>query len=475
MTVTTCEETTEANPPSDRRPNVIVFFTDQQRWDTLGVAGNPVGLTPNLDHMAERGCMFEVACATNPVCAPSRSAILTGRYPTDTGVYRNGIPLSRDVPTMARGFQDAGYCTGYIGKWHLSDENPVPAEERADFDFWLASNLLEFTSDAYRTILYDNDGDPVELPGYRADAITDAAIRFVADNVGRPFFLFVSLLEPHHQNELDNYQAPEVYRDRFSGAWLPPDLQQLTGTAPQHIGGYYGQVKRLDECMGRIRDALLSLELTASTIVAYTSDHGSHFKTRNDEYKRSCHDSSIRVPLVIEGPGLPGGRRISQPVSTVDLAPTLLEAAGVAVPPQTQGRSLVRFLSGTPEDQAILVQVSETETGRAIRTRQWKYHVIAPQNEGTESANCYREQSLYDLSADPYELDNLIDSAAHGAVIEELRKQLTERIHSIERCDVAIVPFGGKRRGQRAPETVVRSTALRGSRFGHQQSGRIRE
>jgi len=458
--------------PSEARPNVIVFFTDQQRWDTLGVAGNPEGLTPNLDAMASRGCMFEVACATNPVCAPSRSAILTGRYPTDTGVYQNGIPLPADVPTMAKSFKEAGYLTGYIGKWHLSESNRVPAADREDFDVWLGSNLLEFTSDAYRTVLYDNDGVPVELPGYRADAITDAVIRFIADAGDRPFFLFVSQIEPHHQNEHDDYPAPEVYRNQFQGAWLPPDLAQLKGTARQHIAGYYGQVKRLDECMGRIRDTLLSLEIEHNTVVAYTSDHGSHFKTRNNEYKRSCHDSSIRVPLLIEGPGLPSGQRISQPVSTVDLAPTLMDVSQLPIPPETQGSSLLSRLSGDSPEAAVLIQVSETETGRAIRTRRWKYHVVAPQYEGKRDSGDYCEDALYDLAIDPYELDNLIESEAHDTVIEGLRAQLIERIQAIERCDVVVTPATRHDSGQRLPETVVRTERLRGARFGHQPSGR---
>jgi arylsulfatase A-like enzyme len=451
---------------ADRRPNVIVFFTDQQRWDTLGDAGNPTGLTPNLDHMAKRATVFEVACASNPVCAPSRAAILTGRYPTETGVYQNGIPLSPSIPTMAKAFHDAGYRTGYIGKWHLSESNPVPAAERADFDFWLASNLLEFTSDAYRTVVYDGDDQPVELPGYRADALTDAAIRFVADHSdpdGPPFFLFVSFLEPHHQNEKDDYPAPEVYRDAFKDGWMPPDLAALGGTSPQHLAGYYGQVKRLDECLGRLRDALLSLELADSTMLAYTSDHGSHFKTRNGEYKRSCHDSSIRVPLLIEGPGFDPGLRITRPVTTADVAPTLLRAAAVPTP---EGMRAEGLLASTGD--AVLIQVSEAETGRALRTPRWKYHVVADPDTRAGAADRYREEGLYDLDADPYELDNLIGSTGHRSVADELRARLIERIRDVEQAESRIEPYAGELREERFTETVVRSSGLRGSRFGHQ-------
>lgn len=459
------------SPVAGTRPNVIVFFTDQQRWDTIGAAGNPSGLTPNLDAMARRGTMFETAVASNPVCAPSRSAILTGRYPTATGVWRNDAVLPSDVPTIGTAFRDAGYRTGYIGKWHLASAEPVPAAEREGFDFWLASNLLEFTSDAYRTVVYDELGDPVELPGYRADALTDAAIRFVADSSGsgQPFVLFVSLIEPHHQNEHDDYPAPEVYRDAFVDAWVPPDLVALGGTSAGHYAGYCGQVKRLDEAFGRLRDALVSMDLADSTLVAYTSDHGSHFKTRNAEYKRSAHDASIRVPLLIEGPGVVRGRRVSQPVTTADLTPTLLRAAGIDAPAgMRRGLALTAGdLARTPEgDSAVLVQISESETGRALRTSRWTYHVVG---DGIAShSDSYTESGLWDLEADPYQLDNVIGLESYAGVAEQLRQVLLDRILEVENRVATVHPAARVASGQRQPETKVRERGLRGVRFGHQ-------
>ena len=196
---------------SQRRPNVIVFFTDQQRWDTTGVHGNPLGLTPNFDRMARRGVDVHYSFTVQPVCGPARSCMQTGMYATNTGVWRNGIPL---VPccTLAKCFRAGGYTTGYIGKWHLAQSDPVPEEERGGFEYWLASNLLEFTSDAYDTLLYDNHGAPVKLPGYRVDALTDAAIRYIDGHQSAPFFLFISYLEPHHQNDLDDYPPPTATR-----------------------------------------------------------------------------------------------------------------------------------------------------------------------------------------------------------------------------------------------------------------------
>ena len=178
-------------------PNVIVFFTDQQRWDTSGLHGNPLGLTPNFDRMAQQGTHLYNYFTCQPVCGPARSSLQTGLYPTKTGCYRNRIPLRQDAKTLAHYFQEGGYTTGYIGKWHLAAEEPVPEEQRGGYQFWLASNQLEFTSDAYDTVVYDNECRPVKLPGYRVDALTDAAIRYIDGNKQERFFLFVSYLEPH--------------------------------------------------------------------------------------------------------------------------------------------------------------------------------------------------------------------------------------------------------------------------------------
>jgi choline-sulfatase len=451
------------------RPNVIVFFTDQQRWDTTGVHGNPLGLTPNFDRMASGGTHAAHAVTPQPVCAPARAAIQTGRYPTTTGCFRNGIPLPESERTLAHHFADAGYTTGYIGKWHLAGTDPVPAAERGGYQHWLASNLLEFTSDAYRTVMFDEAGEPVALPGYRSDALTDAAIRFVADHHDEPFFLFLSYLEPHHQNELDSYPAPDGYAERYAGRWTPTDVAALTAPGDptvQHLAGYCGQVRRLDECLGRLRDALRSMSLLDNTIVAYTSDHGCHFKTRNTEYKRSCHDGSIRVPLALSGPGFDGGGRIDAPVSTLDLPPTLLDAAGLTVPPQLQGRSLLR--AGGPRESFI--QVSESEVGRGIRTARWKYYVVAPGvDPWTEpAADRYVEHALYDLDSDPAELTNLAGLVSHQKVAAELRERLVRRMVEAGEAAPVVDPAPTRVDSQRQVDPTVHTWDIRPTRFGHQ-------
>ena len=418
----------------NRQPNVIVFFTDQQRWDTTGLHGNPLGLTPNLDRLGREYTHAAHSFTCQPVCGPARSCLQTGLYATTTGCYRNGIPLPADSQTLAHYFAAAGYDTGYIGKWHLHDRGttgPVPAVDRFGYQYWLASNVLEFTSDAYSTILYDNDDQPVRLPGYRVDAVTDAAIRYVDAHQDRPFFLFVSYIEPHHQNHLDDYPPPDGYRETYTGGWVPPDLAALGGSTHQHLGGYYGMVKRLDETYGRLHDALKSLALADDTIVLFTSDHGCHFKTRNSEYKRSCHDSSIRVPTVLTGPNFRGGQ-LQELVSLIDLPPTLLDAAGLGIPEQMQGRSLMPLLRGGGADwpAEVFVQISEAQVGRAVRTHRWKYGVDAPGEQGRDvaGADLYDEQYLYDLQADPYELNNLVGHESHREVAQVMRERLLRRM-----------------------------------------------
>lgn len=454
-----------------KQPNVVVFLTDQQRFDTLGVHGNPLGLTPNIDRMAQHGTHFENAFTPNPVCAPARSSLQTGLMPTATGVYVNGIPLDTEATTIAEAFNEAGYQTGYIGKWHLAPSDPVTEAYRGGYTSWLGANILEFSSDEYRTIVWDDDCEPVMLPGYRADGLTDAIIRFIADNHDRPFMLFSSFIEPHHQNEHDNYPAPDGYAERYTGRWMPPDLETLGGTSAEHLGGYYGQVKRLDECIGRINDALKSMGLLEDTIVIVTSDHGSHFKTRNDEYKRSCHDSSIRVPLVIDGGPFTSGGRHPELVSTVDLPATLFEIAGAA-PGGLHGRSLLPLVNretlSEPWRESVLVQISESQVGRALRTGRWLYSIVAPDASGMESAaTAYQEDALYDLDADPYELHNLVHEKLFDTVMAELRGAMIEQIIAIEGAAPTILP-AARTELTRAPETKARAQPVEPTRFGHQ-------
>jgi arylsulfatase A-like enzyme len=417
-------------------PDVLVFFTDQQRWDTTGLHGNPLGLTPHFDRLARAGTHLATTLTCQPVCGPARSCLQTGQYATSTGVVHNGIPLRPDAVTLAKLFGAAGYETSYVGKWHLAGpgpHGPVPPERRGGYERWLAAEVLEMTSDSYRTVLYDEHGREVFLPGYRVDAMTDAVIRQLAEPRTRPRFTFVSYLEPHHQNHLDDYPPPDGYRVPHTGRWTPPDLAALGGSSAQHLGGYYGMVRRLDEALGRITDALKSLGRLENTVILFISDHGCHFKTRNNEYKRSWHESSARVPCFLHGGPFLGGGEISRPVSLVDLPPTLLEACGLGVPSSMEGHSLLPLVRRQPDlrPREVFIQISESMDGRAIRTGRWKFGVVA--EKGADGGvPVYREAELYDLDHDAYELKNLIGFASHRELAAHLRERLAAWIQQVE-------------------------------------------
>jgi len=462
----------------DRKPNVIVFFTDQQRHDSTGLHGNPLGLTPHFDRLARAGTHVANSFTCQPVCGPARACLQTGTYATTNGSWRNGIGLTPDrqrFPTLATCFNDAGYRTGYIGKWHLAgkdgladmqagERGGVKASHRGGYQDWLAAEALEFSVHEYKTILYDNDNQPHRLPGYRSDALTDATIRYIDAHQDQPFFLMTSFIEPHHQNHVDDYPPPEGYREMYTGRWTPPDLAALPGyndgddrtggTTQAHLGGYWGMVKRLDENLGRIVDALISLDMLENTIILFTSDHACHFKTRNSEYKRSCHESSIRVPTMIHGPGFMGGGQVQQLVSLVDLPPTLLDACDIQVPGGMQGRSLLPVLRRDPQAIAdwpseAFVQISESHAGRAVRTHRWKYEVTAEDDDGVGGASTYREAILYDLKYDPHELTNLIDRDSHSGVRKVMRDRLLRRMAEVGEAEPRINEVEPQKSGQR--------------------------
>lgn len=420
-----------------RQPNVVFVLTDQQRWDCAGLHGNPLGLMPNFDRLAAAGTHLRHSFSCQPLCVPARSCLQTGVYPTRTGTHHNFQSLSPSARTLAHHFQEGGYRTAYFGKWHLAplaQRGAVAPEFRGGYQDWLAANVLELVSDAYDCRLYDESGAERRLPGYRIDAVTDAVIRYLERPPPQPYFLFLSYLEPHHQNSRDDYPAPSGYAERFAGKWMPADLAALPGNARQQLPGYYGMVKRLDEALGRLVDALQATGQWDDTILIFTSDHGCHFRSRNAEYKRSCHESSIRVPTFLHGPGFMRGGDRPELVSLIDLPPTLLEAAGLTVPPEMQGRSLVPCLRGEAEwRDEVFIQISESQNARALRTPRWKYCVSAPAADAERARTAatwpaYEEESLYDLSVDPSELTNLVADRAHDAVAQELRLRLQARM-----------------------------------------------
>ena len=270
----------------------------------------------------------------------------------------------------------------------------------------MASDVLEFTSHGYGGYLYNGDMEKVEFDGYRADCMTDFAIDYLRNQDGqKPFFLFLSYLEPHHQNDQNRYEGPEGSKEKYKDFVVPGDLVGTEGDWQTQYPDYLGCCHSLDYNLGRIRTELDNLGFAENTVLIYTTDHGSHFMTRNNEYKRSCHESSIRIPLIIYGPGFPRSKVINELVSLIDIAPTILACAGIPAPEDMQGRPLQELVEGTGHDWPtdVFIQISESHVGRAVRTDRWKYSVRAPHKDGWDdsSSDVYVEDCLYDLQMDP--------------------------------------------------------------------------
>lgn len=428
----------------NKRPNIIFILSDQQRWDTVGCYGQPLPVTPNLDRMAAEGVRFEHAFTCQPLCGPTRACLQTGKYPTQVGCFRNGIALPLEEKTIAHILSESGYQVGYIGKWHLASNTlmgnqdvdfrtkAVPPKRRGGYkDYWLASDVLEFTSHSYDGHMFNDQMKKVSFPAgrYRADAQTDWVIEYLQNYKSpKPFFLFVSYVEPHHQNDHNHYEGPLGSKEKFSSFAIPSDLEGTGGDWRFEYPDYLGCINSLDENLGRIRSEIEKLGLTQNTLIIYTSDHGSHFRTRNSEYKRSCHESSIRVPLIFFGLGYKGGKTVCELVSLIDIPPTILKSAQTRVPVTMKGRSLQQLADEKaafwPEE--VFVQISESQVGRAIRTKEWKYSVYAPDKTGPNDScsDIYTEEFLYNLQKDPYEKNNLIRDKKYVGVKTELADRL---------------------------------------------------
>jgi arylsulfatase A-like enzyme len=432
----------EAQSAPATKPNIILYLADQFRWDFVGANGrNGSTRTPHLDALAARGKNFTQTVTNQPVCSPSRSVLLTSRYATETGVWHNGLALDKSLPTLATELRKAGYSANLIGKWHLALGNPaegggpgpVKEQDRGGFlDLWEGANALENTSHPYEGTIWDRDNQPITYKDeYRVDFLTDRAERFLRAKQDKPFFLFISQLEPHQQNDMHQAIAPKGAAARFANSTVPDDLRALPGTWQAQLPDYYGCIEAIDNSVGRVRKILEEEHLADNTIFVFMSDHGCHFMTRNQEYKRSTHNSSIRVPLIVDGPGFRGTQQIPELVGLIDLAPTLLEAAGVAVPPSWKGRSLLPLLNDPAARQnwpnRQLIQISESMTGRAIRTPDWTYCVADTSGDTKHpSAATYTEYQMYDQRADPNELVNLAGRKEYRLKASELREQLSK-------------------------------------------------
>ncbi|WP_260702919.1 sulfatase-like hydrolase/transferase [Edaphobacter flagellatus] len=450
-------EAQAARPSS--RPNIIIYLADQFRADFVGANGqNPSTRTPNLDAMAARGTNFTGAICNQPVCSPSRSILMTGRYATETGVWHNARPIDPSLPTLAGELRKAGYSANLIGKWHLAPSTEaegggrgyVKPEQRGGFlDMWEGANEFEWTTHPYEGTIYDADGKEITFKDeYRVDFVTDRAERFLRQKHDKPFLLYVSQLEPHFQNVehgTGHFVGPKGSAERFANPFVPNDLKSLPGNWQQELPDYYGCCEAIDKSVGHLMKVLEEEKLANNTIVLFTSDHGCHFMTRNEEYKRSPHNASIRIPLIVQGPGFNNAMRLDEVIGNINVMPTLLEAAGLPVPSSVKGKSFMPLMT-KPEARSAwpnreLVQISESMTARALRTKDWTYCVLDVEGRREqEFAQKYVEYQMYSQAADPFEQVNLAGRKEFRAQAAELREELKQMMQAAGEPPAEIVP-----------------------------------
>lgn len=434
--------------------NIIFYFSDQQRWDTMGCYGQQLPVTPVLDQLAKEGTLFENAFTCQPVCGPARACLQTGVYATQVNCHKNNHILPIGMDTLARRLISAGYETAYIGKWHLASEKgssyrtePVPVERRGGYEYWMAADALEATSHGYNGYVFDGDMKRHDFVGHRVDAINAYAVDYLHQYAERhsdkPFFLFISQLDPHHQNDHNCYEGPDGSRKRFADYKVPADLEGTQGDWRENYPDYLGQCHLLDQNVGKLMDTLEALNLKDDTVLLYTSDHGSHFRTRNAEYKRSCEDGCLHVPLIAWGGPFQDGGRIKEMVSLIDLPATVLDLADAQIPEHYQGHSLKGLVEGKTQNwpDAIYAQISESQTGRTVRTHDFTYSVTAPEFDIEQPySDVYVEEKLYDLHNDPEQHINLIRDPRYKEVREEMKQRIYAFMQQANEPSARILP-----------------------------------
>lgn len=439
------------------RPNIIFVLVDDLRWDELGCTGHPFAETPHADRLAREGTLFTNAFATTPLCSPSRACFLTGQYAHSNGIVdnTNRAALSHRLITWPRLLRDAGYETGFLGKWHMgNDDSPRPG-----FDYWVSFKGQGECIDPVLNI----QGKESKSRGYITDLLSGHAVEFLNRKRSKPFCLYVAhkAIHPNVQQRDDGsvvsslsgaeaFIPAERHRNSYAGKTLPrrpnyakppkgkpalertignmPPLGPRTATTDQTILNRMRMMKAVDDGLGAMMQAVEKAGQLDNTVIVFTSDHGYFYGEHGlDAERRLAYEETIRIPLLIRAPGrINRGQKLAQFALSIDVAPTMLDFAAAPRPDSVQGRSLVPLLRGAKigwREDFLIEYFSDTVFPRmrnmgyqAVRTQQWKYIQ-------------YRElkgmDELYDLQADPYEMTNLIASGPvedMKARLERLRK-----------------------------------------------------
>ncbi len=416
---------TWAKTDAKRPPNVVFILPDEWRGQALGCMGNVDVKTPHLDQLASEGVLMRNTLANTPVCCPARSVMLTGTYTSTTGMVANDLRFDESKITLGDLFAQAGYRTGYVGKWHL-DGGPrfpgfvPPGRRRHGFQFWAAN---ECNHNYFYNWYFRDANVPIVTEKYEPEFWTDLGIEFLYESQDQPFFLMLAIGAPH-----DPYLAPLNYIDLYDPEKLtmePNWVEGVPGAGRKDMAAYYASMTAIDDQVGRLMRTLRELGLEDNTIVFFSSDHGNMLGSHGKILKRKPWEESIRVPGIMRCPGLiPAGSQSNALFSHVDYAPTLISLCGIPVPKDMQGA-----------DQSAIV------TGRQVKGPDAAYfQIFGPYHSGgvehawrgvrTERFMYARTQAgpwvLYNLESDPYEQKNLIDDPAARTVMNELDNDIMD-------------------------------------------------
>lgn len=415
-----------------RRPNLVFLLADQWRAQAAGYTGNADVRTPNLDKLARESINFSNAVSGCPVCCPYRASLITGRYPLTHGVFLNDVRLNNDAVSIAQAYNQAGYETAYIGKWHLDGDKRsafIPRQRRQGFKFWKA---LGCTHDYNNSFYYADENVKLKWEGYDAIAQTDEARRYIRGHAkGKPFVLFLSWGPPHGPY----HTAPQQYKDLFRDKELtlrPNVPREYAAKARETLAGYYAHIAALDDYIGKIVRTLDEAGLRNNTILVFTSDHGDMLSSQGERKKQRPWDESIMVPFLVRYPAAHDsqGRIVEMPINTPDIMPTLLTLSGIEIPDTVEGRDFSSVIGGTgePMDNAVLITCPspfgqwkrKKHGGREYRgIRTWRYTYVRDLNG---------PWLLYDNRKDPYQLDNLCNKPEHSELQEKLEAILSQKL-----------------------------------------------
>ena len=414
------------------RPNILFILADQWRAQAFGHAGDPNVFTPHLDTLQREGIRLINAVAAVPVCCPARASLMTGQRPLTHGVFLNDVALSPNAVTIAKVLGQAGYDTGYIGKWHLNGNGRsvfIPRERRQGFDYWKA---LECTHDYNHSFYYADGPEKLVWDGYDALAQTRDAQQYLRHHArsNKPFFLFIAWGPPH-----DPYPtAPSKCREKYQARKMklrPNVPAAIVERARTSLAGYYAHCTALDDCVGDLLQTLRETGLAANTLVVFTSDHGDLLGSQGGFNKQQPYDESIRVPLLFRWPKEWGvhGRQLEAPISLEDIMPTLLGLCRVPIPKTVEGLDYSGYLRGgqDPSNGAALIacfapfgQWERRHGGReyrGLRTHRYTYvrDLTGP-------------WLLFDNRSDPFQKHNLVNQPDHARRQAELEATLTRKL-----------------------------------------------